>query len=794
MDAARWFTPRELAAWQRQELGGNLRVELPALQRGSAWRPHQTELLWDSLLRGFPIGILLLAEYDRSRGRRRADAQGESAREPDFHLLDGQQRWNSITLGFLDNWRDSSLQAALWIDLDTLDELAEGRRFIFRVVTRSHPWGYRRYDPSQRLTASLRQGAFAAFEAAAKAANVWQSDYRLGSLPLSLSWPWEAAVPVPVGLLTEAIRAGRDEDGAWRNLESALSRLPYWAKHEGEPPAITDWRDHVTERLRDRTPHMGDIFRGMRDNLGLSEYAPYRIPALIAPVKSSGSLGGTGRSIREDPLATLFVRVNVAGTRPSDDELRFSMLKSVCSDVQDIAEQLGRRLMSPAKLVTLLSRLVLARRLLELPGEPDLARFRRLVHGDDDKCPDFLQLMRQYLGLDSEGTAIRTSDGKPAGRARHLIEAAVDLLGYGSWGLPAVSIANIAAASRSMPFFFLLMAWLDRRMSLNTTGQNAATLDEEARQLIVGAVSTMAWFAERSGDCLLKLWERLHQYSSDQKIDQFFSPGMMAECLLSEGRRALVPPVPPSCLREAIQQGVDGLAEFGTGNGGVWTQQWNRWQSLDLESAANTLFETCKIPHEQRMAGFTQGVAGHLWGMRELLHYAQRQQLKSWFPLYDPSSPDQLEDTDRPWDYDHIFPASYGQQVNGLPSLIKEWFNSVGNLRVWPLEANRASGDAHPAAKLDSPLPQEKASPFNLRDGVQMRLASCIAEEDWRLWRVTTPAAAKPDWHRYLADPQTKDQSLCRPVLVRAISSRWVKLYSEWFSELRIEKLFKVAS
>jgi hypothetical protein len=36
MDTAKWFTPFELAAWQRHELGGkdDLRVELPALQHG----------------------------------------------------------------------------------------------------------------------------------------------------------------------------------------------------------------------------------------------------------------------------------------------------------------------------------------------------------------------------------------------------------------------------------------------------------------------------------------------------------------------------------------------------------------------------------------------------------------------------------------------------------------------------------------------------------------------------------------------------------------------------------------
>ena len=31
-------------------------VELPALERGAVWPAYQVERLWDSLVRGFPIG------------------------------------------------------------------------------------------------------------------------------------------------------------------------------------------------------------------------------------------------------------------------------------------------------------------------------------------------------------------------------------------------------------------------------------------------------------------------------------------------------------------------------------------------------------------------------------------------------------------------------------------------------------------------------------------------------------------------------------------------------------------
>lgn len=803
MDTAKWLTPYELAAWQINEhiRKDELRVELPALQRGAVWRPHQTELLWDSLLRGFPIGSLLLARYLRNHGRRPAAYQRVTDREPDFHLLDGQQRWNSITLGFLDVWRnkDEKSHAALWIDLDPRlelsdppKELTDGRQFVLRVVTRSHPWGYSRRDPTKRLPASARRDAFLAFEEVARATGNWQDAFHPGSLPPSLAFPWDAVAPVPVPLLISAIKDTKTDNRIWENLEAALSSLPYWAALGKMPDKFEGQRNTIKNLLQNSSPHMNTIIHGIRDNLGLGEPARYHIPALIAQNRDPAGAGEEGQITREDPLLTLFVRVNMAGTRPSDDDLRFSMLKTICPDVQEIAEQLGRNLMPPANLVTMVSRLILSREAKNEPsGEPDLGRFRQLVHGQDVQCPNFMVSIRRYLGLDADGKAIKDFDGRPEGRARQLIDAAHNLLGTGTWGLPSVSISNLAAGSGSSPFFFLLLAWLDRFLEEGKLDRQITTLEDEDRRLLAGAITAFAWFAERPGDCLSKLWKRLGTHEDPGQLKKFFSAGMMRECLFSEGRRVLRPPLPPSFLQDAIHQSVTDANTFDAGEGGIWKEEWSRWRSLDLEPAVNTWFAEINLTSEQRLPGAGQGLTGHLWVMRELLHYAQRQQLKLWFPNYDPSSPDQLEDTDRPWDYDHIFPSSFGG-VNSLPHLIREWVASIANLRIWPLEANRALGDDHPSAKLGRAIPQEEAQPYHLRHGSEIRFASQIDEEDWELWKSTTPNGQKPNWHNYLANPREEHAATCRSALVRVLSSRLIRLYQDWYTELRIVKLFQL--
>ena len=69
---------RDIAAWQFPQLAQNMANQrppivaaIPSLQRGAVWKPQQVELLWDSILRGFPIGALVV--YWKGRNRAQAN-------------------------------------------------------------------------------------------------------------------------------------------------------------------------------------------------------------------------------------------------------------------------------------------------------------------------------------------------------------------------------------------------------------------------------------------------------------------------------------------------------------------------------------------------------------------------------------------------------------------------------------------------------------------------------------------------------------------------------------------------
>jgi hypothetical protein len=126
------FSLLEIADWQEATGKNNgLSVHIPAIQRGLVWNATQAEVLWDSLMRGIPIGTFTLIKVENG-----------------FELLDGQQRANAIAMGFKampsDNDDDDvKRKPLLWIDLGSVPPEGSRCKFVFRVTTPGQPWGYK---------------------------------------------------------------------------------------------------------------------------------------------------------------------------------------------------------------------------------------------------------------------------------------------------------------------------------------------------------------------------------------------------------------------------------------------------------------------------------------------------------------------------------------------------------------------------------------------------------------------------------------------------------------------------
>ncbi len=769
---------------------------LPSIQRGAVWRPQQVEELWDSVLRGFPIGSFLLTHYNRNLGERNLPL-AQNVQKPKYHLLDGQQRWNAILLGLDNIWTSPRIaipngqQHALWIDLEPAERRRDAPQFVFRVVTRSHPWGYQRDNPRNRLEARDRRAALDTYKEASR--SIDGLDFRPGRLSLAYAWPWDASALVPFALVVEACLTRSDEPNIWQLLgELLLKNLPYWKANEELHSKHGNWKQGVLNLIQNPTRHMKGIVSAIRRNLGVVGEAGCQIPVQLLPADVMGGLAADDQrpnglqgqqQLAEvlDPLEALFIRVNTGGTPLAGEELKYSLLKHYYPNVQGIEDTLRTKLMSPARLITLLSRLILARTdegREEPPRDPDVARFRRLVQGRDRACPDFRKKIQEYLGFRDDGPPMPS-------RARNLLDKAQEILCDGDWGLPPVLVADLA--SHSPDAFFLLLTWLDRVSEATQSELSRPTMSDDDRRRLVGAVTALGWFAERPHDCLRGLFDRMNNTNG---VEQLFSTGALEPCLqpAEGGALRLIPPLPPDYLQQAIDKRIIEPPDFELAEGELWGGRWNQWARFEIVDTAENWLEQHKVPEEIRKTAWHQLVR-RLWDMRYLVLYAQRPIITNWFKDYDPTSLDQLEDTDRPWDFDHIHPKSYGG-VNNVPRLIKEWHASIGNLRAWPLEVNRYHQNVAPGIKLAQPDPGEAGPPYYLTDGRELRRASFVAESGWPHWQASTPDGQAPGHHNYLIYPDKDNYRPCRPALIRAITSRWVALYRNWYDTLLVGSLF----
>ena len=124
------FLLQEIADWQLE--AETAIVELPSIQRGFVWKPKQIEDLWDSILRGYPIGSFLFSKTSSN-----------------LHLMDGQQRATSIFLGHFNPYNAINATKAwsikgelpiVWLDIKPTVK-PDTSKYLFRLTTRSHPWG-----------------------------------------------------------------------------------------------------------------------------------------------------------------------------------------------------------------------------------------------------------------------------------------------------------------------------------------------------------------------------------------------------------------------------------------------------------------------------------------------------------------------------------------------------------------------------------------------------------------------------------------------------------------------------
>lgn len=205
-----FYSLENIANWQ---LKGDEKIKLPILQRSFVWKPNQIETVWDSILRGYPIGAFLLAE----------------ASDSTFELLDGQQRSTSISLGFFNPWEGNSATffdnknkdydhiPTVWIDLNP-EKVSNTNKYLVRVLTRSHPWGYQAKNNSFTLSVSDRKKALDIFRKTRK--NVKYTELKNIDV-----FPFDANLPIPLVFLLKYIYGNQDATSSKEKLINQIADI-----------------------------------------------------------------------------------------------------------------------------------------------------------------------------------------------------------------------------------------------------------------------------------------------------------------------------------------------------------------------------------------------------------------------------------------------------------------------------------------------------------------------------------------------------------------------------------------
>ncbi|MGF1642109.1 MAG: DUF262 domain-containing protein [Thiotrichales bacterium] len=284
------ITVRDLVGWVQAE-----RLLLAPIQRSAVWTNEQIVNYWDSLLRGYPAGMMMVqraGQRDNATESKGRDFDGKtgSARKDDFLLFDGQQRTAAILLGLERGAvsRTRKLWVDLGVDLENDSSNSAGIKFQLRLTSTGQPFGYKPNAPNEKVALDKRQ----------KKWEEWRG--RKGDKAL----PEKAFEEAVGGDLIDA------------SCAVAFSEVFEFLEKNGP-------RDTV-DRFRGECGAKPDVVENFVN--ALSRALDIKI---IISLVDQALVGKPEEYIR------FFTRLGQGGTRLSDDELTYSIIKQQYPEVHD---------------------------------------------------------------------------------------------------------------------------------------------------------------------------------------------------------------------------------------------------------------------------------------------------------------------------------------------------------------------------------------------------------------------------------------------------------------------------
>ena len=354
--------------------------------------------------------------------------------------------------------------------------------------------------------------------------------------------------------------------------------------------------------------------------------------------------------------STLFVRLNSQGTRIEGEELMYSMYKAVLPESKELVESIGINIIPPSRTITLTSRLILSED--SYIAGLSLAQFRRHVQNNE-----FVEKIKVLIG---------TKDGS---LIKEKFEYAIDILKYGD--VPNVVVKRFV---RECPNgFLLLLHWLYKNA--------VKVIEDEKKKEIAARLYRNHWFGNDFDYYVRKNWNNVT--ASDFWSDKYFA---------NEEWPRQYPLIQPSLLQTFLTNRLDNPIE----NHELMPEDEEIWQ---IWKAAMPKPEV--LSEEDYLRRINDAWLNFLWKLlssrdKSLILLAQKEYINSVFADF--NQLDDLEDTNTPWDWDHIYPNSWVYRQWYIDDRTRKWEWRIGNFRAMSLTDNRSeNNNLSPAERFDAP-------------------------------------------------------------------------------------------
>lgn len=711
-DIASWqITDKTLseqkASFRPESLKGQTGIHagLPTLQRGAVWRARQIELFWDSLLRSFPVGSLLLAKKITGQDTKPSPVTGPapevtgSAPEVSYHILDGQQRSNAIAWGFylpeqpeknskgkytLPLTDDTAAKSMLWLDLmpypNRSSRSRTSRKYLFRLTTTAHPWGYSVDDNASRLPYKDIENFRKTYDTVVSSSNEGSGNK---TYHVNASVPQQAVEPIPMGLLMKYAKNSTNGISIdWKNLleNPWIAFIDDWLTCRNKIAGTADKDSSVTlsKWLED---HQEKIINW------LSPLPHIIIPAINC---STGLYDENNENSNVDNAALIFERINNQGSPINQEELQYSLIKAyfpaVEKTINHIEEKQKGLPTGEARLVRLGVRAAL------LTVKPANNPGREILPYKEKQLFTHIEtktIRSWFKGENKEQNVISAYFNKKDAsndsndclfKAIEWIENQLVYRHNGKkkpYTLHPYLRSSIAWYSPDVYLWWMLLA----------EAFNYGELDDSKKKRILAISTVIHWFGDKKSDLVNDLIKEIRRKQNDNtpvEIDAFKLPQPGTD------NNLMAFPAPPDALLDALGKGLN--ARFREASEGKSPLRADNPASFLTDEKAQSYRDIVSILSQET----------------ELLVYVQRDYLAELAVGYDPSQHSLWENHNRPWDYDHIVPSDFFNGTGSSKSdFIKAYYvckclqQSIGNQMALSFSENRSKNNKSPSSLSD---------------------------------------------------------------------------------------------